>query len=63
MAVLLITLHFLWTGEVYEFPTPDPVPEEECVESIAETAARFTQDGVEAKVYCVAVDLPAGVEI
>ncbi len=63
MGVLLITLHFLWTGEVYEFPTPDPVPIEECNEEAAKEAEWFTQDGVTAEAYCVVVDLPAGIDI
>ncbi len=55
--VLLITLHFLWTGETYQFPTPKPVTEQECNEAAAEATERLTQDGVMAKAYCVNISV------
>jgi hypothetical protein len=61
--VLLITLHFIWTGEAYEFPSPQPVTEEECLDAKMEATDRLTQDGVEAEAYCVKVDPPAGTDI
>jgi hypothetical protein len=60
---MLITLHFLWTGEVYEFPTPEPVTEQECAEEAPKRAEELTQDGVRAEAYCVFVDPPAGIEV
>lgn len=61
--VLLITLHFLWTGENYEFPTSKPLEEQECVDAKAEATERLTQDGVTAEAWCVAVDAPAGTDV
>ena len=61
--VLLITLHFLWTGEVYEFPSPEPVDEAECIDAMEEAEKQLTQDGIRAEAYCVAVDPPAGTDV
>jgi hypothetical protein len=61
--ILLITLHFLWTGDSKELPSIDAPSEQWCKEQGPKEAERFNQDGVEADAYCVAVYIPAGIDV
>ena len=61
--ILLITLYFPWTGDSKELPSIDAPNEQWCKEEGPKEAERLTQDGVEASSYCVAVYIPAGIDV